>query len=173
MPTIEQQLNELVKQKNALATALRDKGVEIGENETLNTLVEKVEGLETKTNSLIEEIDYTTASIQFYCMSKTAYAPNATIKELEVPEGVTMVHGSTDSYFGAFAFCRNLEKLILPSTLTGYFGKATFKECYKLKQICFRGTKEQWNKISMLNGWNTDLGRDVEGGTQIIYNYTG
>ena len=47
MPTIEQQLNELVKQKNALEDSLKSKGVEIGENETLNTLVEKVDNLET------------------------------------------------------------------------------------------------------------------------------
>jgi len=47
MPTIEQQLNELVMQKTALATALRDKGVEAGDNETLNSLVGKVDGLET------------------------------------------------------------------------------------------------------------------------------
>ena len=36
--TIEQQLNELVKQKAALEDSLKSKGVEIGENEIIKTI---------------------------------------------------------------------------------------------------------------------------------------
>ena len=42
MPTIEQQLTELVNQKNALAANLNTKGVTASTSETLNTLVPKV-----------------------------------------------------------------------------------------------------------------------------------
>ena len=47
MPTIEQQLTELVNQKNALATNLNTKGVTASTDETLNTLVPKVLDIET------------------------------------------------------------------------------------------------------------------------------
>lgn len=42
MPTIEQQLTELVNQKNTLAANLNTKGVTASTDETLNTLVPKV-----------------------------------------------------------------------------------------------------------------------------------
>lgn len=47
MATIEQQLTELVNQKNALATNLNTKGVTASTDETLNTLVPKVLDIET------------------------------------------------------------------------------------------------------------------------------
>lgn len=47
MATIEQQLTELVNQKNALATNLNTKGVTASTSETLNTLVPKVLDIET------------------------------------------------------------------------------------------------------------------------------
>ena len=64
MPTISQQLTELVNQKNALANNLVAKGVEASTDETLNTLVPKVLDIQTggggNTNGkyLVRVIDY-------------------------------------------------------------------------------------------------------------------
>ena len=64
MPTIEQQLTELVNQKNALATNLNTKGVTASTDETLNTLVPKVLDIETGGGGdsggqyLVQVIDY-------------------------------------------------------------------------------------------------------------------
>ena len=64
MPTIEQQLTELVNQKNALATNLNTKGVTASSDETLNTLVPKVLDIETGGGGdsggeyLVQVIDY-------------------------------------------------------------------------------------------------------------------
>lgn len=65
MATIEQQLTELVNQKNALATNLNTKGVTASTDETLNTLVPKVLDIETGGGGgdsggqyLVQVIDY-------------------------------------------------------------------------------------------------------------------
>ena len=64
MPTIEQQLTELVNQKNALAANLNTKGVTASADETLNTLVPKVLDIETGGGEdsggqyLVQVIDY-------------------------------------------------------------------------------------------------------------------
>ena len=65
MPTIEQQLTELVNQKNALAANLNTKGVTASTSETLNTLVPKVLDIETGGSGgdsggkyLVQVIDY-------------------------------------------------------------------------------------------------------------------
>ena len=64
MATIEQQLTELVNQKNALATNLNTMGVTASTEETLNTLVPKVLDIETGGSGdsggqyLVQVIDY-------------------------------------------------------------------------------------------------------------------
>ena len=63
MATIEQQLTELVNQKNALANNLNTKGVTASTSETLNTLVPKVLDIETGGGDsggqyLVQVIDY-------------------------------------------------------------------------------------------------------------------
>lgn len=170
--TIEQQLNELVKQKAALATALNDKGIEAEDNETLNSLVEKVERLETKTNSLFKEIDYTTDSYTLYStrIGQFAYSPLMCLKHIEVPEGVEYLNWmGNSSYNGCFFNCINLETLILPASLKGGITEACFLNCRRLHTIYFRGSEEQWNSISKTSGWSSPL----PSGYQIIYNYTG
>lgn len=60
MPTIADQLNELIHQKNELVANLNTMGVEASENEKLNTLVPKV--LDIVTGDVLEKITVPTVS---------------------------------------------------------------------------------------------------------------
>lgn len=62
------------------------------------------------------------------------------ITEIELPDTVTGI-GSD-----AFAYCENLETLTIGSGVT-VIGEKAFTECNRLKEICYHGTREDWNKI--------------------------
>ena len=47
-------------------------------------------------------------------------------------------------------------------------GNSAFYNCRALKSIKYRGTEEQWRKISKGDYWDFNTGR-----YEIIYNYTG
>ena len=71
-----------------------------------------------------------------------------------------------------FHSCMKLEKIVIPKTVS-YFGKFAFYYCRKLAHIYYTGTQAQWNAITKGASWNTNIGIDVTGGTQIHFNYTG
>lgn len=48
----------------------------------------------------------------------------------------------------AFAACINLETIELPNTITEILPNA-FYRCDSLKEIIFKGTKNEWNKIKI------------------------
>lgn len=193
MPTIEQQLNELMKQKNALATALRDKGVEAEDNETLNSLVgkvsqtvssEEIEALQQQVATLTEEnetlseenaqlkSEANTSPYWFKLINEVVatFDSAGIVAEFKLPEGVINLNiGNSHSQISLYP---NLEVVYLPSTIT-QIGSYSFKNCKKLRVINFRGTQSQWNAISKGTKWSDRMGSNVTGGTQIIYNYTG
>ena len=68
-----------------------------------------------------------------------AFAVNAKIKEIVLPEGVVEIEGSfigggVRGTFGAFGNCFNLETIYLPNTLR-IIGPAAFSHCKRLKNI--------------------------------------
>ena len=121
--TIEKQLNELVKQKAALENTLRDKGVNIGENETLNSLVIKID----------EELDTGGGGEDSWIIPVDEYNDTSLVllncvKSIEVPEGVTTIPAST------FANSTSLTSIDIPNSVTS-IGAGTFQSCTSLTSI--------------------------------------
>ena len=73
-----------------------------------------------------------------------AFAATA-IEELVIPDGVTTIGER------AFFNCSNLRKIILPSSIKN-IDKDAFNYC-NLSDIQYLGTKEQWQKITLGEGW--------------------
>ena len=69
------------------------------------------------------------------------------------------VHRDTRIIAGAFSGCMQLEKITLPSGVKLISGR-TFTNCYKLKQIEYGGTVEEWEALMKLSsqwGYSSDL----------------
>ena len=80
-----------------------------------------------------------------------AFSGRVTFSSINIPESISII----DKY--AFADCKNLETVILP-TSTGdnqyRINEGAFYECSKLTKINYLGTIEQWNKITKYNQWD-------------------
>ncbi len=83
------------------------------------------------------------------------------VEQIEIEPGIEYIADMS------FRNCPKLEKIILPASLT-YIGHSLFIHCDNLKEICYRGSEVQWNKlIEDSNQWN-----DFEG-INIVFNYQG
>jgi len=49
---------------------------------------------------------------------------------------------------GTFFSCKGLEKITIPSSVKS-IGTSAFLKCSKLKNVVYRGTKSQWNKVKI------------------------
>ena len=78
-------------------------------------------------------------------IGESAFAKNESIVEVVLPDTVE----SIQNY--AFFFCKNLKSITFTSALTEIRFYA-FQGCYSLKDVYYNGTKEQWDKISIING---------------------
>ena len=73
----------------------------------------------------------------------------AEIEEISIPEGVESINGL------AFANCKALRKVWLPSTLDS-LGAGIFNQALNLEHIYYNGTRDQWNKIRGANNPETN-----------------
>ena len=99
-----------------------------------------------------------------YTVNPYAFAYNATITAVTVPEGITELKE------GVFYGCENLQSLTLPASLTA-IGVNAHTGCPNLESVRFNGTIEQWFAISRDCSKSTnDNPYDLYcGGTQVTH----
>ena len=83
------------------------------------------------------------------------------LSNITIPEGVTSIERN------AFNGCTSLTNITIPSTVTEIESRA-FEDCTSLTTVNYRGTKEQWELISVNDNNNTALTEAI-----VNYNYTG
>ena len=88
------------------------------------------------------------------------------LKSITIPENVMQFETTVMGRSYAFAGCTGLESITIPKEIH-YLPGELFKDCTNLKTVNFRGTKEEWENISI--GSNNDPLTSAEK----VYNYTG
>ena len=74
-----------------------------------------------------------------------------------IPDGVTVIESKT------FDNCKALTTVIIPDSVAVI--KDAFYACPRLSSICYKGSKAEWENISI------DYNNGLFGEVQIIYNY--
>lgn len=75
------------------------------------------------------------------------FLTNTSIKHIDIPDHIT----SIGDY--AFANCDSLMDITIPDNVTS-IGYWTFNGCTGLNYISYKGTKDQWGKIALADGWD-------------------
>ena len=75
------------------------------------------------------------------------FLTNTSIKHIDIPDHIT----SIDEF--AFAHCVSLTSITIPDSVTS-IGYWTFNSCTSLNYISYKGTKDQWGKIALADGWD-------------------
>lgn len=100
---------------------------------------------------LSESLQTIEAKAFFYCEN---------LNDVTIPNSVTSIERQ------AFSWCSALTSVTIPSSVTS-IGDLAFYGCANLKTVNFRGTQEEWSKITIGTN-NTALNN-----AKINYNYTG
>ena len=74
------------------------------------------------------------------------------LTDIIIPDTVTVIGN------GAFYGCTGLTDVIIPDTVTG-IGFYAFADCEGMKALYYKGTAEQWNKITVLGEIGTEAKR--------------
>ena len=87
-----------------------------------------------------------------------AFFKCSSLTNIIIPNGMTRI--------GAFAFsgCSSLESIVIPNSVTN-IGAFAFLCCSFLTNVYYKGTKEQWNSITI------GIGNDSLTSATITYNY--
>jgi len=62
--------------------------------------------------------------------------------------GITIPDGITSVGFYAFRNCKSLAGIALPASII-CIGYASFENCSKLSRVCYLGTEQQWNAVTV------------------------
>lgn len=68
---------------------------------------------------------------------------------------VVIPDGVTDIWMNSFESCRKLISVVIPASVTSIY-RSAFSDCTNLKNINYKGTKEQWNKIYKGSYWDSN-----------------
>ena len=180
---ISDYLNKLVELKNDLITTLRNKGVEVSDDEKLNTLVPKVDTIKTnpsvqlpsgfvKLDSNYNIVGLTipegvTSMFQAQlmdCKKLTSITLPSTLKYLPVKgfahctslTSMMIPDGITSIPTFTFMGCTSLASVIIPDSVTTIYSDA-FNGCSALRNVYYKGTQAQWNAIDIRSSGNTSL----------------
>lgn len=86
---------------------------------------------------------------------------DSAIRSLELPEGIHTIE------YQAMVNCTELETLILPRSLSS-IGNYAFHSADLLTRVCYRGTAEEWEQVTIGN-----LGNDEFGEIEVEFGYQG
>ena len=90
-------------------------------------------------------------------LSAKAFSGNETITDVVLH---THIRGIPE---GAFAGCVSLEHITIPKNVT-VIGQDTFKDCNALADVYYEGTKEEWDKIRIVDSERvTEFGGMIPG----------
>ena len=78
-----------------------------------------------------------------------AFSGCSSLTSVTIPDGVTSIGDS------AFSGCSSLTSITIPDSVTS-IDYSAFAGCYDLKTVYYKGTAEQWNKIS-IGSFNDNL----------------
>ena len=101
-------------------------------------------------NELVTEVNLTTATK----ISAYAFAGCGGLTSIIIPDSVTTIEAS------AFAYCGRLTSVTIPDSVMS-IGDYAFSGCSGLKTVYYKGTAEEWSKISIddYNGYLTSATR--------------
>ena len=92
-------------------------------------------------------------------ISNGAYKNNKSITNVTIPDDVTKIGQE------AFYNCHKLESVLIPVSVTE-ISSGAFHGCKSLANICYTGSREEWNKIYI------SFDNDYLTKAKIIFNYT-
>ena len=93
----------------------------------------------------LKEVPYNVTSI-----GESAFEGCSSLSAITIPNSVTSIGES------AFEGCSSLNAITIPASVTS-IGVHAFKGCSSLTDINYRGTIEQWEKITLDDEWNKNV----------------
>ena len=104
---------------------------------------------------------YSNKEVLVVGFSAAAFSGNESITDVVLH---THIRGIPE---GAFAGCVSLEHITIPKNVT-VIGKDTFKDCDKLTDVYYEGTKEEWDKIRIVDSERVTEFGDMIPGTPVM-----
>ncbi|MBQ3922647.1 MAG: leucine-rich repeat protein [Spirochaetales bacterium] len=138
---------------------VRHSGYDIGSADNLRTIIFKGTKKQWKAVKWRKWLNINTPAKVVHCADGDAELPiyeqsgsrltgcNRLIDKFVIPNHIKTIG------YKAFEECRNLTSLVVPDCIVSIWNEA-FYGCYKLNDITFLGTKDQWLKIDKAEDWS-------------------